>query len=151
MVPFIASPESKVLSAGVKHLDESLAERGFTYRSGAKAHSSGGPFATGHFRKGDIEIGLIVRNKSQLGCPNYSIGNGYAGHQDVVTALGYSGQEELVEGEFLEFIARNGGDPFEALRSDLNRLILPQLDRGEAAFRESLGRAVRIANAKLGF
>ena len=150
MIPFARSREAKVLAAGVDLLRASFEARGFTYHSGTNATSSGGPFATGHFRKGSLEISLIVRNKTQLGCPNYSEGNGYAGHDDIVRTLGFAGQEALVHGEQLGFVSRSGGDAFEALGADLSQIVFPELDRSETSFREALARAVKLAQASLG-
>jgi len=143
--------ESTFLARGVESLRDQFISRGFIYQPGTAASSSGGPFATAHFRKGDLEVGLVVRHNSRLGCPNYSLGNGFAGHNDLVRALGYEGREDLVEGERLEFVSRSGRDAFAALRSDLESLILPVFDRSETEFRSALAVAVRDAHARLGF
>lgn len=127
---------------GIAAVRGGFTERGFTYSPGPRATASAGPFATATFRRGDLEIGLIVRNTNQLGCPNYSLGRGYAGHQDVVWALGHSGSEQLVAGEELEFVARNGGDPFAALSTDLETLIFPAFDRSEKDFHRAVAAAV---------
>lgn len=103
--------------------------------------SSGGSFAVGFFRRGPLEIGLIVRNRNELGCPNYFAGKGYAGHDDMIWALGADGKEQLVAGEWLSFQARSGGDAFDALRHDLENIILPALDDSEVQFLESLAHA----------
>jgi hypothetical protein len=128
---------------GIEALRPAFAMRGFTYVPGVRATASGGPFTTAFFRKGDLEIGLIVRNTNQLGCPNYSIGRGYAGHEDVAHALGYSGTQQLIAGQHLEYVARDGGDPFAALSADLDTLIFPAFDQSEKAFHSIIDAAVR--------
>jgi hypothetical protein len=112
--------------------------------------SSGGPFAVAFFRRGRLEIGLIVRHRMALGCPNYSAGAGYAGHDDLVWALGATGKEQLVAGEWLSFKARDCNDPFDALRHDLESIVLSALDESEVQFLASLQRAVDRARASLG-
>jgi hypothetical protein len=141
--------EGRALEAGVEKLRACLEARGFEYSSGDRGGSSGGPFAVGFFRRTDIEMGLIVRDGTALGCPNYTTGKGYAGHDDLVSALGAQGREELVSGEWLSFRSRAGGDPFEALRHDLEHIILPAIDESEDRFRTSLARACEKALARL--
>ncbi|MFN8177509.1 MAG: hypothetical protein U0167_06265 [bacterium] len=103
--------------------------------------SSGGAFAAGWFRRGDLEIGLIVRDRCQLGCPNYSEGRGHAGHHDLFWALGRDGEARLVPGAFLSCASRDGGDPFLALETDLIDVILPALESSEPDFRNAIARA----------
>ena len=143
-------PERTYFAAGVEKLRSALVTRGFVSESEAPAVSSAGIVAVGYFRKNDIEIGLIVRSESRLGCPNYTLGHGYAGHADLVWALGHAGQEQLVEGEWLAYVARSGGDPFGALRADLEHIVLPTLDRSEAEFRAAVAAAVQRAQSRLG-
>lgn len=128
---------------GIAAVRGTFAERGFKYLPGTRATASAGPFATGSFRKADLEIGLIVRNTNQLGCPNYSVGRGCAGHEDVMWALGHAGSEQLVAGQHLEFVARNGGDPFTALAADLETFIFPAFDRSEQDFHRIVDAAVK--------
>ncbi len=136
------STERITLERGVEKLRDLLSARGFEYSSGDEAVSSGGAFAVGVFRRGALEIGLIVRHGIELGCPNYSVGRGYAGHSSLVWALGAEGKEQLVAGKVVSFQAREGGDAFEALRHDLESIVLPALDASEALFLEALARAV---------
>jgi hypothetical protein len=70
------------------------------------------------------------------------MGRGYAGHDRLVVALGRSGEERLVETRRFSWGARDGGDPFNALLHDLERIVLPPLDKSESEFRVSLARAV---------
>lgn len=134
---------SSVFERGIAAVHSGFAMRGFTYSPGTRATASAGPFANATFRKADLEIGLIGRNTNQLGCPNYSVGRGYAGHGDVIWALGRAGTEQLIAGQGLEFVARDGGDPFAALSADLETLIFPAFDRSEQAFRGIIDAAVK--------
>lgn len=147
----LGKAERTTLDAGIEILRPGLSTRGFQYSMGDQAFSSGGPFAVGFFRRGKLEIGLIVRNAIVLGCPNYSSGQGYAGHASLIWALGAEGKEQLVPDDWVSVKARDGGDPFEALRHDLDGIVLPALDESEAQFLASLRRAVDKARAKIGF
>jgi hypothetical protein len=146
-----AGSESAFLTAGVNALRALLEPRSFCFQADTSATSSRGSFAAGYFRRPDLEIGLIVRNGSQLGCPNYSAGRGFAGHGDLVAALGAAGREKLIEGPHLEFVSRNGGPAFDAFHADLETFILPALDRSTEEFHASLAAAVRTGQARLGF
>jgi len=137
------SDESAFLSAGVEKLRPLLEEQGFQYDPGHTGVSSSGPFATGHFRRGDVEIGLIVRHRNELGSPNYSEGRGYAGHEGLFWALGRDGEARLVPGEYDSYIAGDGGNPFDALETDLRGVILPALRTSEVDFRSAIARAYR--------
>ena len=148
---FARKSEADVLSSGVALLSPQFEQRRFAYVAGDVATSSGGPFAAGFFRRDDIEVGLIVRNRHELGCPNYSVSKGYAGHTELVSTLGRAGEEQLIHGGGLKYVARHGGDPFIALQNDLESIVLAALDRSEEAFRESLALAVKLAHARLGF
>lgn len=135
------SAERTSLDAGVKKIRPLLAEYGFEYVPGDEAVSSGGPFAVALFRRGDLEIGLIVRDGNDLGCPNYGEGQMHVGHSNLIWTLGHAGEEELVESSWTSYIAKSGGDPFVALRSDLRKIILPELRKSESGFRLALARA----------
>lgn len=133
-------PESEFLSAGIEKLRPLLKANGFRYEPGTDGSSSGGSFATGSFRRGDLEIGLIVRNQRELGCPNYSVGDGYAGHEDLLWALGRDGGA-LVPSSFFTYAARGDGDSFDALEVDLRDVILPALRDSELEFGKAVARA----------
>jgi hypothetical protein len=139
------------MDAGVEKLRALLTAHGFDYDAGHDGSASGGPFAISYFRRGSLEIALIVRNRTELGCPNYSEGKGFAGHSDMVWALGYEGKAQLVSGEWLSFVAKDGGNPFDALRADLELLVLPALQESESTFRLALRRAVKKFQESLGF
>lgn len=114
--------------------------RGFVTGGIEEGTSSGGAFATVTCRRGALEIGLIVRG-DELGCPNYSDGSGFVGHDDMIGALGCAGEQELVSGHGLGYGAWYGGDAFDALRSDLECIILPVLDASEVAFLSAIAAA----------
>ena len=138
--------ERRALDAGIAHLKPLLEGHGFRFSRGGDGVSSGGSFAVGRFVRSPLEIGLIVRNKGELGCPNYSRGSGFAGHEDLFAELGYSGQELLVrasdEPGHLAYVGKDGRAPFEALHADLERVVLPALHRSDHDFLGALDRAV---------
>jgi hypothetical protein len=70
---------------------------------------------------------------------------------DLVWALGAEGKERLVEGEWLAYRARDGGDPFAALQTDLEEFVLPALDASESGFLASLARARQHLREKRGW
>ncbi|RYG87658.1 MAG: hypothetical protein EON58_20560 [Alphaproteobacteria bacterium] len=135
------SSEREFLRYGVLKLRPILAPAGFMYFSGEVAVSSGGPFATATFRRRNLEIGLIVRDRDSLGCPSYFEGDGYAGHSDLIEALGMKGKAHLVPGDQVAYRSADGGDPFDALLADLQEVILPALERSHAAFSSAIVRA----------
>jgi hypothetical protein len=136
---------------GIAGLRGRFATRGFTYLPGTHGISSGGRFTNATFRRAVLEIGLVARDGNQLGCPNYSVGNGYAGHTAVIWALGGAGTEELIAGPGLTFVARNGVDPFAAFVADLDTLILPAFDRSEQAFHGIVAAAVQHVRDERGW
>lgn len=149
--PIPGAAERIRLEDGLQEIRSLLESRGFAYSAGSEAASSAGPFATGTFQRGPLRIGFIVRNRDALGCPNYTDGQGYVGHTDLAWALGAEGKERLVEGEWLSYRARDGGDPFAALQADLKELVLPVLDASERTFLESLARARQHLREKRGW
>ena len=145
------TPERVFLDAGIAKIASRLARCQFAYVPGDTATSSGGPFASGLFRRGDIEIGLIVRNRNTFGCPNYTVGSGFAGHDAVMDALGARGRARLVPGPWPTFVASDGSDVFDAFADDLEQFLFPVLTRSEEQFRAALTKAVRDRLERLGF
>ena len=130
------------MEGGIELIQELLRSYGFErYPSDDDGVSSGGRYAACESRREDLALGLIVRHEGKLGCPNYSEGNGYAGHQEVIRHLGRAGSERLVAGEFLSFEDRLGGDPFDALMYDLEQVLLPILQASESEFRGAIRAA----------
>jgi hypothetical protein len=142
-MPTPTNHEQEALRRGVQRLTPTLTAHGFQYTDGDQAVSSGGPFAVGFFRRGPLELGLIIRSRDRLGCPNYSVGHGYAGHGSLVWALGADGTERLIEVEHVHMKDRDGGDGFDALLEDLETIILPTLCASEDRFRDALDCARR--------
>jgi hypothetical protein len=143
--------ERAFLDAGAARIAPTLARSGFTYVPGDTAPSSGGPVAVGYFRRGDFEIGLIVRNQRALGCPNYSVGAGFAGHDDLMNTLGAQGNSRLVPGPWPTYVASDGSDVFDALAADLERFLIPVLMRSEEEFRTALAKTIGERLDRLGF
>ena len=143
--------ERTFLDAGAAKLLPVLTPHGFDYVPRDSGVSSGGSFATSSFRRGALEVGLIVRNGAVLGCPNYSVGQGFGGHDDLIASLGAAGREKLISGPWPSFVGREGADAFEALSADLEQIILPALTRSEASFRRALAKAVQEHQGRLGF
>jgi hypothetical protein len=145
-------PERQVLEAALMKIDPILRAHGFQLQPADAGVSSGGQFATVRYLHESLELGLIVRDGNQLGCPNYSAGKGYAGHNDLVRSLDHAGTEHLIPAaEGLSYQARVGGSPFDALQHDLEEIILPALVASEARFLAALAEAVAIHHARLGF
>lgn len=142
-MPTHANSEREALRRGAQKLLPTLTAHGFQYTEGDQAVSSGGPFAVGVFRRGQLELGMIVRSGDRLGCPNYSVGQGYAGHGSLVWALREDGNERPVEDEHVHMKDRDGGDGFDALLQDLETIILPALRASEESFFAALDRASR--------
>ena len=133
--------EQQTMDAGVGKLMPLLSPYGFSHASSDTGSSSGGRFATATFTKNNLEIGLIVRFGSELGCPNYSEGNGYAGHGGLMSAVDPDAEPRLVPNGPISYCAVDGGDPFDALMYDLEQTILPALKRDPAGFSVSLAQA----------
>jgi len=144
------SIQRALLDEGVQKIQAVLRGRGFEYSTGDQGVSSGGSFAVAFFRRADLTLGLIVRHSYGLGSPGYSIGGRGASHGRLIVALGHSGEEHLVETRLFSSRARDGGDVFEALRWDLEHIILPVLDQSPSEFREALARAAKEVREELG-
>jgi hypothetical protein len=145
------SSEQQTLRDGVERVEQVLRSHGFTHTLQEPGISSGGPFAVAEFRRGKLNIGLIVRNKDQLGCPNYSVGQGFAGHQDLIAELGHTGEEQLVSGSDLSYVGKDDQNPFDALIADLQEFIVPWIEKSEESFLAALRRAVARHHERLGF
>jgi len=144
------SAEYSTLNAVIASIWPLLEPRGFHFTRD-DGTASNGTFANVTFRRADFEFGLIVRHGDKLGCPNYSYGGGYVGHDDVIRQLGRSGDEALIPNDSTEYRARNGGNAIDALRADLERFILPALDTSEHDFADTIHRALEHARAERGW
>src|SRR5215469_17249075 len=74
------------LRAGVLAVAEALAPHGFTFRFRKSGNSSGGPFASGEFVRGDRRLELHVRES--LGLVRYHLGSHSASHEYYMKELG---------------------------------------------------------------
>jgi hypothetical protein len=137
------SPEQQTLNAGVMKLIPLLSSYGFSVAASNAGSSSGGRFATATFTRGKLEIGLIVRCSSELDCPNYTEGHGYAGHSELIAALQSGIEPKLVPNGPISYWAADGGDAFDALMYDLERIVLPALKHDPAEFSAALAQAHR--------
>lgn len=134
--------EADTLDAGVQQLLPLLSSYGFSRKASHTGSSSGGPYATATFVCDKLEIGLIVRFKSELGCPNYTEGKGFAGHSRLIAKLNQDYEPSLVsDGSGITYCSADGGDAFLALRDDLDKLILPAFRDAPEAFSDALVRA----------
>jgi hypothetical protein len=133
--------EQQTMNAGVAKLMPLFSAHGFILASSDTGISSGGRFATATFRKGNLQIGLIVRFGSELGCPNYSERNGYADHGGLISTIDPGAEPRLVPNGPISYRAVDSGDPFDALMDDLEQTILPALKRDPAGFSMSLAQA----------
>ena len=113
------SPETTTLKTGITVLMPVLSLHGFSHDAEDSGSSPGGRFATVTFKRNNLEIGLIVRSKSKLGCPNYTLGHGYAGHARVMAEINTDCNPKLIPDDFISYHAVDGSDPFDALKSDL--------------------------------
>lgn len=126
-----------------------LSLHGFSHDLDTSGSSSGGRYAAVTFIRNNLEIGLIVRSQAKLGCPNYSLGHGYVGHASVMTEIDSECKLRLVCDEFHSYIAVDGGDPFDALKSDLERYLLPLLSNDPDTLDAAITRAVRTFQREL--
>jgi len=144
-----AIDSSRVLEAGLVKLRPLLEGHGFS-DGASDSGIAHGEYATKCFRRGDIELGLIVRG-TEIGCPNYSIGDCHVGHDNLLAELGAADAAQLVSLGFVSWGARNGGDQFDSLAADLRELILPVLVRSEDDFRNAIAQARKKLQAQRGF
>jgi hypothetical protein len=118
-----------------------LEPHGFEFGLGDTGVSSGGEFATGFFSRPPIRIGLVVRGKT-LGLPNYEYGEVISGHDDLVRALGRGDEARLRwDSQQRRLVASDGADVVSALVSDLEKIIMPSLERSPDDFRIAVNAA----------
>jgi hypothetical protein len=133
--------ERERLDSALARIAPLLEGHGFAAAGEEEGASSGGAFASATYARGDLKLALVVRHRDRLGMPTYSAGEGWVGHHELVRALGRSGDEQLIEGDYLMFVARDGLDPFAAFASDLESIILPALEASEPEFRAAIAAA----------
>ena len=143
------SPETTTLKTGITVLMPVLSLHGFSHDAEDSGSSSGGRFATVTFKRNNLEIGLIVRSKSKLGCPNYTLGHGYAGHARVMAEINTDCNPKLIPDDFIAYHAVDGSDPFDALKSDLETYFFPLLSNDSDALDAAITRAARAFQREL--
>jgi hypothetical protein len=134
-------PEAR-LRAGVVAVAEVLAPHGFTFRFRESGNSSGGPFASGEFVRGDRRLELHVRES--LGLVRYHLGSHSARHEHYMKELGVWPRCEYPD------FPNDALDPFARLAHDLSfagefmsgdaRLLLRASERERGAIAERDGR-----------
>jgi hypothetical protein len=120
-----------LLERGVAELTPVLGPAGFEFIQTEDGASSGGPFASGEFLRGDRRLELHVR--SSLGLVRYHFGDESMSHEDLVRGV-RALEHILAEGQYPGFST----DPmagFRHLRHDLERFGGIFLRGGAKAFR----------------
>jgi len=141
--------ERLYLEAGLGKLRPLLEAHGFEWEPVAigATHSRFNTWAVVHLRRPNLEIGLIVRNQNELGCPNYAMEpyERFASHRSLLAALHKQDGARLVpESQHgVSYRAKDGGDPIDALHADLRDAILPVLRESEEKFFKALSDALR--------
>ena len=106
---------------------EALLDDGFRYLPGDVGTSSGGPFATGFLVHPAVRIGLIVRTNG-LGGVVYEVEGVSTSHEGLLHELGIHQKAQLgFDSDRMVSVAKDAGDPVEALVADLVDLVLPML------------------------
>jgi hypothetical protein len=135
-----------LLERGVAELAEVLVPAGFQFVETGRGESSGDPFASGEFRRGERRLELHFR--PELGLVRYHFGEESLSHQDLVR--GVRALERISEeAEYPGF----SDDPmagFRHLRHDLDRFGGVFLHGGAKAFR-ALKKWVEKHPKKSGF
>jgi hypothetical protein len=143
------SPEFITLNDGIAKLMPLLSTHGFSRESPDLGSSSAGRFAAVTLKRDNLEIGLIVRFGTKLGCPNYTLGNGYAGHARVMMELNPECQPKLVPDDSISYCAVDGSDPFDALKFDLETYLLPILSNDSDGLNAAVARAATAFQREL--
>jgi hypothetical protein len=87
----VMEPKRQLL-AGVRVLDPVLGQFGFIFELEAEAKGSGGPFASGSYRKGDRALELHFRHS--LGLVRYYIGKATLDHESYMRFVGAYGRNQ---------------------------------------------------------
>ena len=77
------------------------------------------------------------------------MGHGYAGHARVMTEIETKCKPRLIPDDFISYDAVDGGDPFDALQSDLETYFLPLLSNDPDALDAAITRAARAIQREL--
>jgi hypothetical protein len=139
--PKPTKPQAR-LRAGIQVVASVLTPHGFSFVFRKSANSSGGPFASGEFVRGDRRLELHVREG--LGLVRYHLGSHSASHEYYMKELGVWPRCDYPG------FAEDPTDPFARLAHDLSfagefisgdaRLLLQASERERAAIAERNGR-----------
>lgn len=137
------------LLGGAKLLATVLSPLGFEFRDEYVASSSGGAFANGYFESRDLRIGLIVR-RNGLGAIVHESGEYQAEHTELLHALGFGNRIACeYQDSSMRTVAKNGGNAFEAVRADLEQLLLPLWRESPEAVSSEIRRIREASLARL--
>jgi hypothetical protein len=81
----MASEAQQALGTGVQILENLMRAHGFAYMPTAASNSSGGPFPSGEFRRGDRRLELHYRYS--LGLVAYHVGALVLSHEDYMWSV----------------------------------------------------------------
>jgi hypothetical protein len=126
----------------LERLDPILIPHGFHCEMGDAGVSSSGSFANGFYKRGPIEIGLIMRGDA-LGSPNYGYQGHSASHDELVEALGRTDGVLRFDRRFdhWKLVTVDGRPILDALVSDLEAIIVPTILENPTAYTEAIGEA----------
>jgi hypothetical protein len=131
------SPEEcqKLLLTGIEKINPILNPLRFAFEISGSGVSSGGPFASGFYSNGEKVIGLIYRSGSGLGAVIYQYRQLNIIHDDLMNYLEKSDVSKLkFSGRRFASVSKDGGDPFDALASDIQNFALEFLDSNDSDF-----------------
>ena len=126
----------QALLAGVEKVGPILNPIGFMFEISGVGVSSGGPFASGFYSKGEKGIGLIYRSGPGLGAVIYEYDQLGILHTDLMKHLGKSDVSMLKYSarKFASF-SREKENVFEALAYDIQNFALEFLNSNDAEFK----------------
>jgi hypothetical protein len=125
----------QALLAGIEKIDPILNPLGYAFEISGFGVSSGGPFASGFYSKGEKIIGLIYRAGPGLGAVGYEYRQLGILHNDLMLYLNKSVESKLrYSVRKFASVSREGGDPFEALAYDTQSFALEFLGSDDSNF-----------------
>ena len=130
---------SECFASAISRLEPTLTQWGFVFESDGIHASHNGPFASGHFLRGETKIGLscretidnlyyehtfITRNTYSTEYERFTIG-----HKTLMRSLGHSDECCLIQSDCIPdmIVARNGNDRVDALIDDLTNYAITVL------------------------
>ena len=119
---------SDALAAAVARLNPVLRPLGFSFVAGdsGEGHMD---FASGFFVGSAVKIGLVFRKRATFGCVIYENENSNMSHSDLMRYLGAQARQRLVYSDSsMTSTATGGGDPIDALVSDISEVVGDRLN-----------------------